>query len=109
MEIMNHVRGYVYLAGMLKDRRTEPFCRSCKALVTTVMAARTSLNEFSSTYAGELCDLPPEFASRFAEASSDLAALGLPADPLPQKKAGTCKLPGGVCFVKSSLALYQKL
>jgi hypothetical protein len=38
-----------------------------------------------------------------------MVALELPADPLPQKNAGNCKLPEGVCFVKSSLILHQKL
>jgi hypothetical protein len=44
-----------------------------------------------------------------AETRTGLAAIPVPANPSGQKKAGNCKLPQGVCFIKESFALVRKI
>jgi hypothetical protein len=109
MEIMNQARGYAYLFGMLKNQQKDAFCRSCNSFLNTLAAARENLQKFEAQHAGEIRSFPEEFSQLFADARSGIAAMKPPENPLGQKKAGNCKLPEGVCFTKSSLAILQKI
>ena len=109
MEVMNQARGYTYLFGLLKNQQADPYCRSCNSFINTLTAAREDLAKFEAQYAGEIKNLPGEFAHVFAEAKSGIAAMKQPENPLGQKKLGNCKLPEGVCFTKSSLAILHKV
>jgi len=44
-----------------------------------------------------------------AEVRRTLLVLNPPEDAVGQKKAGNCRMPEGVCFVKYSKALSEKL
>jgi len=89
-------------------RGDSPRC-TCNSLVSTLAAVRDNLTAFELQHAGEISALPDDFARQFKEAKTGLAGLKLPAEPQGQKKIGNCKLPEGVCFLKSSLALLQKM
>jgi hypothetical protein len=95
--------------GVLKNQQADPFCRSCNSFVNTLTAAREQLAKFESEHAGEVKNLTSEFSILFAGAKAGIAALKQPENPSGQKKAGNCKLPEGVCFIKSSLALMHKV
>jgi hypothetical protein len=108
MPLLNAARGYVYLYEMLKQRQADPFCRICSAYNNTITAVRESLVKFDSQLASEEM-LPVEFFRLYCEAKAGIASLKLPETPAGQKKAGNCKLPEGVCFVKLSYAIFQRL
>jgi len=109
MEIMNQARGYAYLYGILKNQQADPFCRSCNAFIKTLAAVRENLEKFDSQQAGDIKKLPEEFVLLFHGAKGRIAQIRQPENPVSQKKAGNCKLPEGVCFMKTSLTMLQKI
>jgi hypothetical protein len=109
MEIMNQARGYAYLYGVLKNQQADPSCRSCNSFINTLTVARENLAKFEAQHAGEIKNLPGGFSHLFADAKSGIASMKQPENPAGQKKTGNCKLPEGVCFTKSSLAILQKM
>lgn len=109
MEILNHLRAYHYLAGVLTNQQGDLFCGRCSAWNNTLNNAREALKQFEEAHAAGLRGLPPDAAALLAEARSRLAGLANAANPAGQKKAGNCKLPEGVCFVKVSRSLLEKV
>ena len=81
-------------------------------LIPRGMAAEATpgnLKQFEAEHASELRSLSPEAAALLAGTRNRLAGLVNATDPAGQKKAGNCKLPEGVCFVKASRALLEKV
>ena len=109
MELLNHVRAYHYLAGVLANRQRDHFCGRCSAWNNTLINAREALKQFNAVHAAGLRSLSPEAAALLCETRSLLAGLANVENPSGQKKAGNCKLPEGVCFVKASRALLEKV
>lgn len=109
MEILNQVRAYHYLAGVLTNQQRDLFCHACSAWNNTLNNTREALQQFEVEHAAGLRDLSPAGAALLAEARSRLAGLANAANPEGQKKAGNCKLPQGVCFVKSSRAILERV
>ena len=109
MESVNQVRAYHFLLGVLRSQQYDPFCKGCSALFNTINAVRDGLMKFEGERAADGKNPHEGIARLFADAKAGLSALELPHNPAGQKKAGNCKLPEGVCFVKSSLALIQKV
>lgn len=105
----NNVRTYFFLAHVFENQQHDPFCRACKARVNSVMATRESLATFENEQSDEIRELPGEFHQLLADTKNILASLILPDKASGQKKAGNCKLPEGVCLVKASLAILQKV
>jgi hypothetical protein len=108
MELLNRVRAYHYLAGVLTNQQRELFCGRCSAWNNTLNDIRGALAEFEAEHAAELSRVSPEAAALLAETKTRLARLANVVNPQGQKKAGNCTLPQGVCFVKSSRALPEK-
>jgi hypothetical protein len=106
---MNQARGYACLSGMLKNQQADTFCRSCSSFLNTLAAAKENMAKFEVQYDEEIKNLPGQFSRLYADAKSGIAVMQQPEHPLGQKKAGNCKLPEGVCFTKSALALLQKI
>ncbi len=109
MVIVNRVRGYYYLSGVLMNQMRDPFCHTCKALVNTTTAVRQGLADFEREEGAEIQGLTAGLQRILAGAKTALSGIALPEDAVGQKKAGNCKLPEGVCFVKSARALLQSL
>jgi hypothetical protein len=109
MMLVNNVRGYYYLSGVLMNQMRDPFCHMCKALVNATTASRQGVTDFERSEGAEIQGLPAELQRIFADAKTVLAGIVLPDNAVGQKKAGNCKLPEGVCFVKSARALLQNL
>jgi len=61
------------------------------------------------TNAAELPALSAQVSIMLVDVKMMLVDLHPVADAVGQKKAGNCKLPQGVCFVKSSKALQEKM
>ena len=109
MEIMNQARGYAYLYGILKNQQADPFCSSCNAFIKTLLAVKESLTQFETQHLGDMNKLPERFVLLFSDAKNGIAQISQPENPVSQKKAGNCKLPEGVCFMKTSLTMLQKI
>jgi hypothetical protein len=109
MELMNQVRGYKYLLGVLKSQQKDLYCNACSALANTLKAARENFARLEAEHADELKALEPGFGMMLVETREGLSTLQGPADPSGQKKAGNCKLPQGKCFIKASFALVQQI
>lgn len=109
MELLNHIRAYHYLACILTSRQRDPFCGQCSAWNNTLNNTRDALKQFEAAHAAGLSNLSPEALALLTESRSRLAGLANAAMPAGQKKAGNCKLPEGVCFVKASRALLEKI
>jgi len=109
MEIMNQVRGYSYLFIILKNQPADPFCRSCNAFIKTLAAVREGIEQFECQHGGDIGKMPKEFVELFSNAKNGIMQISQPESPVSQKKAGNCKLPEGVCFMKTSLTMLQKI
>jgi hypothetical protein len=109
MELLNQVRGYRFLLGVFRNQQKDPYCSACSAFANTLKAARENLAKLEAEQGEALKALSSEFGRMIAEARTGLSILQGPADPCGQKKAGNCKLPQGVCFIKASFALVQQI
>lgn len=108
MNLMNQARAYRFLLGVLTNQQKDPFCGKCSAWNNSLNNTREALARFETEHASEVSALP-DAGRILAGARSSLEALRSPENPTGQKKAGNCKLSEGVCFVKASLALLQKV
>lgn len=109
MELLNQVRGHHFMLGVFRNRQTDPYCKACSAYGNSLNAVREKFSKFEADHGEALNALSPEFINMIAETRSGLSILQGPAEPSGQKKAGNCKLPQGVCFIKASFALVQQL
>jgi len=109
MEPVSQVRGHHFMLGVFTRQQSDPFCSTCSAFTNTLKAARESLAKLEGEHAGVLAALSPDLGAQLAETRAGLASLQEPLNPSGQKKAGNCKLPQGVCFVKASFALIQQI
>ena len=100
-EHSTRTRYYHFIAGVLQSQQGDPLCSQCRAFTNSIRAVRESIEEFERSTAL----LKDEEISVIASAKSALSSLVSIPDAPGQKKAGNCRLPEGVCFVKSSKKL----
>jgi hypothetical protein len=67
------------------------------------------LSALEREYQEEFISLPGDIMQLLEEASARIRAIRPSEDVVGQKKAGNCKMPEGVCFVKSSKAILNQL
>ena len=109
MELLNHIRAYHYLAGVLTNQQHDLYCGKCSAWNNTLNNICEALKQFEADRAAGLGGLSPAATALISETRSRLSGLANVADPAGQKKSGNCKLPQGVCFVKHSLGILEKV
>jgi hypothetical protein len=109
IDISNRIRFCRFFAGVLTHQRNDPLCGKCKAFANSTKYLRERLQEFTIARAGGMTDIPAELSALLEEAGKILSELNPPEDAVGQKKAGNCKMPEGVCFVKSSKKLSEKI
>lgn len=109
MELLHQVRGYHYLQGVFRSQQNDPYCSACSAFANTLKAARVSFARLEAEHGEELKAFSPKFGRMLSETRTGLSNLQGPADPSGQKKAGNCKLPQCVCFIKASFSLVQQI
>lgn len=105
MQQVSRIRYYHFIAGVLANQQHDPLCSICKAFTNSVLQAREEVTAYMMTNAVELTALPEQDSIMLADIKMMLVDLHPVPDAVGQKKAGNCKLPQGVCFVKSSKAL----
>jgi hypothetical protein len=109
MDLANQVRGYSYLSAVLANRSIDPFCRSCSSFLSTLLTVTETIRRFEIEHKEEIEKNPDGFSLTFLVAKSGINGIRQPDPAVPQKKAGNCKLPEGICFLKSSLSILQKI
>ncbi|HUI68158.1 MAG TPA: hypothetical protein VL087_08100 [Nitrospirota bacterium] len=109
MDLLNQVRAYHYLIGVLTRQQSDLFCGQCTAWNNTLNNTREALKQFEAEHEAELHNLSPEVVAFLVDTRSCLEGLANVANPAGQKKAGNCKLPEGVCFVKTSRSILEKV
>ena len=107
--LINRIRYYHYVPGVLANQQTDPLCRQCKAYANTVTALRDSLLGLEKENSMEFGSFSGEMKRLFEEARTRINAMHMPEDASGQKKAGNCKMPEGVCFIKSSKAMWDRI
>ena len=108
MDYANRIRYYHFMAGVLAGQQNDPLCNICRAFTNTVRALKESVAEFGDATAEDRA-LTGDLCSMLAEARNMLESLQTFPDAIGQKKAGHCMLPEGVCFVKTSKALAERI
>jgi len=109
MEIVIGLRYYHFIAGVLANQQHDQYCSICKAFTNSVRDIRGGVTQFLHAHAARLSGLPEEVSIMLADLRMMLVDLHPVPDAAGQKKAGNCKLPEGVCFVKSSKVLQEKM
>ncbi len=105
--LINRVRFYHFISGVLLNQQADPVCGHCKAFVNTVRWTREGI---ASEEAGrDSQKFTTEILRLLSEAQRRTAGITVSENAVGQKKAGNCKLPEGVCFVKIPKSLLERL
>ncbi len=108
-ELSNNIRFYHFVSGVLVTQQKDPLCRACKAFVNTVKAMRNGLDEFRENPSNRAGLVSEEMLCLIDVAYRSITSITISDDTVGQKKVGNCKMPEGVCFVKSSKAILKKI
>ncbi len=109
METENRIRYYHFMAGVLSNQGEDHICRVCRAFENSTRSIRESLDEFERTADPDLNNISSDLKKLLDETRLRLAGIKTPVDAQGQKKAGRCRMPEGVCFVKTSKAIIDRI
>jgi hypothetical protein len=105
--LINRIRFFHFIAGVLLNQQTDPICGHCKAFANTVRWTREGISSQEAGRASE--NLSDEVLRLLSESHRRVAGILVPEDTVGQKKAGNCKMPEGVCFVKIPKSILERL
>ena len=108
-ELINQIRFYNFISGVLYQQQSDPLCSRCKAFANTAKKMKEDLSELQSVNAERMHILPGEMLHILEEAQKRVLQIKIFEEAVGQKKAGNCRLPEGVCFVKLSKAVLDKI
>jgi hypothetical protein len=108
-KLINEIRFYNFISGALYQQQTDPLCRDCKAYENTVARMKEGLSEVEDLLARQMEFVSPEILYLSYAARVRLDGLRIPVDAAGQKKAGRCKMPEGVCFIKGPKAVRDRI
>lgn len=106
-ELINRIRFCHFISGVLLNQQADPICRQCKAFANTVRWTQEGISNDENAAASK--QLPREILGLFFEARRRLSDFAVSEDAGGQKKAGNCKMPRGVCFVKIPKSVLEKM
>ena len=106
-QLINRIRFLHFMSGVLVNQQADPICGHCKAFANTVRWTREGISrEEAGSASGKL---PDDILRLLSEAQRRMAGIVVPEDTVGQKKAGNCKMPEGVCFVKIPKSILERL
>jgi hypothetical protein len=108
-ELINRIRFYSYIAALLEGQQRDPLCGICKAFSNTADRMKTDFYELDRHHETEIGALPEQLRQMVADTRVRLRKLVIPENAIGQKKAGNCRMPEGVCFIKFSKSLFEKI
>lgn len=100
-QVVNRIRFYHFMSGVLSGQQSDPLCSNCKAFTNTcskMLEGMAGLEKLPG-------DIPAGIMELLQVARARMAAIKVKEDAVGQKKTGNCKMPEGVCFIKRSKAL----
>ena len=109
MDLINHIRFYHFISAVVENQLADPLCKECKALANSIREVRKNLNRIKNEHHGTLETVTKEVHGLYEEAITRIGLLKTPGKTEGQKTAGNCKMPKGVCFVKSSKGILKSL
>jgi hypothetical protein len=104
--LTERIRFFNYIAGVLENQCGDPLCCRCKAHTNTLSAIQEGLEELKNS---DLGHIPAEEMDLLEQARNRIYSIKTSGSKERQKKAGNCKMPKGVCFVKSSKAVLNNI
>ena len=108
-ELINQIRFYNYISGVLYHQQSDPLCSNCKAFANTVKRMKENVSELKSFHVEKMHTLPGGMLHILEEAQDRIGEIKTVEDAVGQKKAGNCRLPEGVCFIKLSKGILDKI
>jgi hypothetical protein len=105
--LINRVRFFNFISGVLLNQQADPICSHCKAFVNTVRWTREGISGEEASRDVE--KMTAEILRLLSEAQRRTAGIAVSENAVGQKKAGNCKLPEGVCFVKIPKSLLERV
>jgi hypothetical protein len=105
----NKIRYLHYMAGVLSAQKSDPLCTACKAYTNTFRRIRDELALTAETLQYGQRPVSAGVTELLARAEKLLEGIEVRENTTGQKKAGNCRMPEGVCFVKSSKALIERI
>ena len=103
-QLINRIRFFHFISGVLINQSEDPVCGRCKAFANTVRWTREGISTLQGN--GEI---PDQILRLLSDAQRMASGIVVPEDTVGQKKAGNCRMPQGVCFVKASKSILEKL
>ena len=107
--LCNQIRFFHYISHVLQGQEVDPICCKCKAFVNTVVRTEENIAEWESAHTAEIAGLPGDIRILLTEAREEISTIKRPENAEGQKKAGNCGMPEGVCFVKISKGIKEKI
>jgi len=108
-ELINQIRFYNFISGVLCQQQSDPLCSNCKAFTNTAKRIKENISELQSVNVEKLHSLEGKMLHIFEEAQDRAGRINIFEDAVGQKKAGNCRLPEGVCFIKLSKAILDRI
>ncbi len=108
-ELINQIRFYHFISGVLHNQQSDPLCSKCKAFANTAKRMKENIAELESVHVEKMHIMPGEMLHILEEAQERIDRIKIPEDAVGQKKAGNCRLTEGVCFIKLSKAIVDKI
>ena len=108
-ELINQIRFYHFISGVLYHQQSDPLCSNCRAFANTAKKMKENISELESVHVEKMHTLPGEMLHIFEEARDRIGRIKTLEDAVGQKKAGNCRLTEGVCFIKLSKAILDKI
>jgi hypothetical protein len=108
-ELINQIRFYHFISGVLHHQQSDPLCSNCKAFANTAKKMKENISELKSVQVEKMHTLSGEMLHILEEAQDIIGRVKILEDAVGQKKSGNCRLPEGVCFIKLSKAILDKI
>jgi hypothetical protein len=108
-ELINLIRFYHFIGGVLSHQQADPLCCKCRAFANTAKKMKEGLLELESVHSEALQEIQAEHLRMMVEAREKINCMKTPEDAVGQKKAGNCAMPEGVCFIKIPKSILDKI
>lgn len=105
--IINKVRAFFFMSGLLKLQQDDPRCSVCKSRKEVAEELLERIRELKESADLEL--VPEIFKKKFQDVEDILSKIKLPEKPIPQRKVGGCHFPDKECLIKECYEIFEDL
>lgn len=108
-DLINRIRFFHYISGVLVKRQSDPLCGYCRAFANTVRWTGEGISNIESGEVLKEGAIPGGIIELLWEAKRMTSGISVPENTVGQKKEGNCRMPAGVCFVKISKSVLERI